>query len=166
MIKPGKTIEFTKRWQVIQRKKKELDWETTQFARELREQFDTDKQLIKWCDIELGLAEHVAQELVLRANVASVVKDATTWQSVGGFTSVRQVVGLTRQQQTDVVQSAVLQNKSVRAVMREQGLVAEPVHQKTDAEILAEFVLDLGIKIPSSVQKVISKYIVAKSKAA
>lgn len=63
-----------------------------------------------------------------------------------------------------VVQGAMLQNRPIRAIMREQGLLAEPAHQKTDAEILAEFVASLNMKIPSNVQKIINKYIVAKSK--
>lgn len=60
----------------------------------------------------------------------------------------------------------MLQNKPIRAVMREQGLLAEPAHQRSDAEILAEFVTSLSVKIPSNVQKIINKYIVAKSRAA
>jgi hypothetical protein len=165
-MKSEKTMEFVKRWQVIQRKSKDLDWEKTSFAKDLRSQFETDKALIKWCDTELGMAEHVAQELILRANAADVVKDAATWQSVGGFTSVRQLVGLTKQQQVHVVQGAMLQNKPIRSVMREQGLLPEPAHQRSDAEILAEFVATLSVKIPANVQKIINKYIVVKSRAA
>lgn len=167
MIKPEQSAVFVKRWQVIQRKTKELDWKKTQFAKDLRAQFETDKQLIKWCEDELGMAGGVAQELILRAFAAPIVKDAATWQAVGGFTSVRQVFGLTKQLQARVVQSAVLQSKSIRSVMREQGLIAEPSYQKTDAEILAEFLVDLGVaKIPKSIQAIINKYVVAKLKAA
>jgi hypothetical protein len=164
MMKPDKNSQFVKRWQVIQRKTKELDWEKTQFAKDLRAQFDTDKQVIKWCEGELGMAAHVAQELILRSNAANVVKDAAQWQSVGGFSSVRQLVGLEKKQQVHVVQSAVLQNKSIRSVMRDQGLVAEPVNQKTDAEILAEFVAGMNIKLPPNIQKILNKYVVAKSR--
>lgn len=167
-MKPDKTIEFVKRWQQIQRKTKELDWEKTQFARDLRAQFDTDKQLIHWCSIELGLAEGIARELLVRAVASQVVRDEATWKSVGGFTSVRQVAELPKKQQIHVIQSAASQNKSVRSVMREQGLIPEPVYRKTDAEILASFVAGLPgtVKIPPEVRVVLNKYIVAQSRAA
>ena len=144
-----KTFAFQQRWRQIAGIKKDLDWKITEFSADLRSEFPDgatgDKQLIKWSDVELGMPSYVAQELLLRANTHTTVGDKKKYESVGGFNAVRQVARLPKRQQVHVIQSALDQNKNVRSVMREQGLIEEPkavLADNPDAKMLAQFILD------------------------
>ena len=159
-----RSFEFSQRWRKLLNRTKDLDWEKTLFAKELRAEFDAgasgDKALTKWCEVELGMPQYVATELLLRAVMATQV-DKKGYEQVGGFSAVRQIAALDKRQQVHVIQSAKTQNKSVRSVMRDQGLLPEPpqISANPDAELLAEFLIRSGVSIPPRIAKVVDKYV-------
>jgi hypothetical protein len=106
------------------------------------------------------MPQYVATELLLRAVMATHV-DKKGYEQVGGFSAIRQIAALDKRQQVRVIQSAKAQNKSVRAVMRDQGLLPEApqVSENPDAEILAEFLIKSRVSIPPRIAKVIDKYV-------
>lgn len=159
-----RSFEFSQRWRKLVNRKRDLDWETALFAKDLRAEFDVgvagDKALAKWCEVELGMPQYVATELLLRALVASIV-DKKGYEAIGGFPAVRQLASLDKKQQVQVINAAKHQDKSVRSVMRDQGLLPEPpqVNANPDAELLAEFLVKSGVAIPPRIAKVVDRYV-------
>ena len=166
-----RAFELAQRWRRLVSRTKDLDWDKTLFAKDLRAEFGSggagDKALIKWCETEIGMPSYVATELLLRATVAGIV-DKEAYVQIGGFGAVRQIAALDLRQQVHVVQSAKLQNKTVRSVMREQGLLPPPPEPVADpdAVLLATFIIEQGIKLPKEIAKVVAKYKTRHLKAA
>jgi hypothetical protein len=159
-----RSFEFSQRWRKLLNRTKDLDWEKTFFAKELRAEFDAgapgDKALTKWCEVELDMPQYVAAELILRTVMATYV-DNKGYEQVGGFSAVRQIAALDKRQQVHVIQSAKAQNKSVRSVMRDQGLLPDRprVSENPDAALLAEFLIKSGVPIPPRIAKVVYRYV-------
>jgi len=82
-----RSLEFSQRWRKLLNRTKDLDWEKTVFAKELRAEFETgvagDRALTQWCEVEIGMPQYVATELLLRAVMATHV-DKKGYEQVGG----------------------------------------------------------------------------------
>lgn len=130
-MKNDKMIQFVKRWRDLERRQKDLDFERSVFARDLRAEFEPgrlgDDEFVNWCVVELGLtAAQARSEFLPRAQAAIAVPDVGTWNQLGGFRQTRHLVGLTKKQQVDVVQAAKVSNKVITTVRRERGLNGAP----------------------------------------
>lgn len=159
-------FSYVKRWRELERDSKALDYRKTVFARDLRAEFATDESFRSWCEFKLGITTHQVDELLTRALAAKVTDDEKTYRSVGGFSAIRSLVGVDKPDQIRVLQSAKQQNKSIRSVMREQGLIEAPPPStlRTDIEAMARFVL--ASDAPKDVKAIARKYIAEATKRA
>lgn len=144
----GKMVRFIERWRDLEKRQKDLDYERSVFARDLRAALPSDAAFTKWCVAEIGLAEPAAQDLLLRAIAAKVVPDVTVWKRVGGFREIRAVAALPRREQVNVLETAKFTGQSIRSIVRGlQNKGDEPVELRraspsADAQTLAHFVME------------------------
>lgn len=166
------TFAFIKRWNDLERAGRELDFARSEWARDLRSKWGNgergDEEFVKWCEVEIGLAITGAHELLDRALAAKIVPDRKTWDRVGGFQQVRQLVPLAPSDRVSVLEAAKSTHRNVRSVLKERGLVErqERANPFRDAQTLAEYIVSLGIDVPRNVSSVINRYAAGKKRAA
>jgi hypothetical protein len=167
-------IKYVKRWQELVRKQRDIDYERSVFAKDLRGEFGTDARFVKWCQEELRLTKVQAEELLLRADLAKTVGTEETWKKVGGFGALRAVEALPIAKRRHVIEVAKTTGKSIRTLVRESDkrspAPAEPLRRSSpqdDASRLAQFILEHvpDAKITATIRAVMSRYI-ASSRAA
>lgn len=162
-----KMIEYVKRWQDIQKRKADLDYETSVLARDIRSEFKPgevgDQQFIGWCGLELGMLPQQATELLERAEAVSIVPDAKQWKRLGGSKALRHVVALPVKDRKPVIMQALGAGGDVRAVLRARGLAppSDRPSYKSDAERLAEYVARLPDP-PQYIRDIVEKYVQPK----
>lgn len=183
----GKLVRFIERWRELERQTKDLDFQRSVFARDLRKEFAAgsagDDQFTKWCETELGLNAAAACELLTRARAVEVCADEKTYARVGGFKAVRHVIALPKRAQVEVIEAAKSQHKNVLTVVREREKAknqntpaASKVASSTaptlryssfaDAKALAEFIHEHCEDMPASIRTIVGRYVDAKGKKA
>ncbi len=86
-------IKFVKQWRDISRRQRDLDYDRTQFAKELRSHFKSDDNFVKWCVEELpDMTDGQARGMLKLVPVLDVVKDVDTWHRLGGVKPIRRLV--------------------------------------------------------------------------
>lgn len=167
-----KMIQYVKRWQQLERKSKELDYERSVFAKELRSEFGNDAQFIKWCADELGLTATRSSDLLLRATAAKAVPDASTWSRIGGFREIGALAAVPdRKTQIHIIESAKSTGKGIRTLIRE-NVTHEPPPPRTtparDAEELARFIVQNvpEDRLTENIRAVVARYVRAIARAA
>lgn len=163
-----KSFELAQRWRKLASRAKELDWDKTLFSKDLRAEFSKgtagDHELTRWCETELEMPQYVAVELLIRSRMAPLLSKAN-YETIGGFSAIRQVATLGKRDQVRVVQVAVAEQKAVRSVMRDLDLLPKQpdVGPNPDATLLAEFLANSGVDMPARVAKVVRKYTTARA---
>ncbi len=159
-------FKYVKRWQELERKQKDLDYERSVFAKELRAEFGNngDARFVKWCKDELGLTEVGANELLLRATMVKTVGDEKTWKNLGGFRAIRAVEVLPREKRVHVIEAAKTTGKSVATLVRENCGVPQTTRERvspiSDAEVLAKFITSHHdeSRLPPAVRTIVARY--------
>lgn len=169
-----KMIAFVKRWREIERQQKDLDFQRSRLARDIRAEFEKgdrgDDQFCNWCVIELGITAFQARELLTRAVAATIVPDDRTWKMIGGYRAIRPLQGLPRKHQVDVLEAAKSSGRAPINIMRERGLAvsaSKPQQQSayTDAVTLAQFISRTSKHIPEDILAIVSRYANATRRA-
>lgn len=182
-----KMIRFVKRWREIEQQQKDLDFQRSVLARDIRAEFgkgDTgDEQFINWCAVELGITAWAAKELLTRAVAATVVPDERTWKMIGGYRAIRPLEELPKRHQVDVIEAAKASGRAPVTIMRERGLIKAPettrpalptpravvvVKRETrptdeqsahmDAVALAQFIARTSRDIPRDILAIVNRY--------
>lgn len=181
----SKMIQFVKRWREIERQTKDLDYQRSVLARDIRAEFSDgnvgDEQFIKWCDVELGLNAAAACELLTRARAVQVCADEKTYTRVGGFKAVRHLITVGKREQVAVLEAAKSQHKNVLTVVRERekaraatlpanaNTSTKPVMRYSsfeDAKALAVFVDKHCKDMPAHIRTIVGRYVESAKKAA
>ncbi len=162
-----KMIRFIKRWRELETQRRKLDFERSQWCREVRDEFPKgdagDKAFVNWLAVELGITPAIGAELLERAVASLAVPDSKTWDRVGGFSNIRALAPLAQRDRVAVLEAAKADAKTVKTVMRERGLVAAPTKTaKPDVVVLAEFISTLE-EVPKDVMEVVRKYVTRKA---
>lgn len=141
-------IELLKRYRRIERDRKNLDFQTAEWARDLRAAVDSDAAFLSWCQIQLGLNEPQAGSLLAKAVAVRVVPDAETWTQLGGWD--RQISRLsrlpTRRAQIEAVEEAKTSGLLLATVIARRTPKPDIAPMKTptsreDAGALAKFLV-------------------------
>lgn len=143
----ARMIDFVKRWRSIERRQKDLDFERSAWARDLRAECESDRDFVEWCQREAGMSEPVARELLARVAAASIVTDAKTWDTLGGFAQVRSLAALpTKRAKVDAIEAAKSTGLRLSTIVRRS--VPSPdiaptkaITAKEDAAVLAKFIV-------------------------
>lgn len=180
----GQMHALKERWRELAKRLKDLDWDITKFAADLRGQFvDGDKgddAFDSFCELNLGMNATKRSEMKLRAATMSVTKDAKTYKFIGGFRQVKVMRNLTRRQIVDVLESCKVSGNSFGNEMRARGLLEvkprpEPIRvgrrlifpvKKAppkidpyfDAVTLAQYIARTSRSIPKDIQAVVDRY--------
>jgi hypothetical protein len=162
-----KMIRFIKRWRELETQRRKLDFERSQWCREVRDEFPKgdvgDKAFTNWLVVELGVTAALGAELLERAVAGRAVLDSTTWDRVGGFSNIRALAPLAQRDRVAVLEAAKAGAKTVKTVMRERGLVATTSKvAKPDVVVLAEFIATLEAA-PKDVMEIVRKYVTRKT---
>lgn len=177
--------KFIKVWRAIQKDQAELDYRKSAFSKELRAQFSPgksgDEQFHKWCAEYLGLQRNQTQELLARGVAVSIVSDALTWNTLGGYKSIAYVRELPRKEQAAVIETAKKTGYSIRTIMAKRGhtlpgYTPEPVKRSSepiaesasktqrrgvyaDITALANYVAGLSLKtVPADIRVIVDMY--------
>lgn len=122
-----KMIRFVKRWREIEQRQRDLDFERSKLARDIRDEFDKgdrgDDLFVNWCTVELGITAFAAKELLTRATAVTVVPDERTWKMIGGYRAIRPLQDLPKRHQVDVLEAAKSSGRAPINIMRERGLI-------------------------------------------
>lgn len=182
-----KMLQFVKRWRDIEAQQKDLDFNRSKLARDIRGEFDKgdrgDDQFVNWCVAELGTTVWGAKELLTRAVAATVVPDERTWKMIGGYRAIRPLQDLPKRHQVDVLEAAKVSGRAPINIMRERGLImapepvpAQPVKRDPivvmrrdnkptdeqsahlDAVVLAQFIARTSRSIPRDILAIINRY--------
>jgi hypothetical protein len=182
-VNNSKMIQFVKRWRELESKAKDLDYQRSVLARDIRAEFpkgsDGDEAFTKWCEVELGLFVAAACELLTRARAIEVCADESTYARVGGFKAVRHVITLNKREQVAVLEAAKSQHKNVRTIVRERETARaanlpantniKPVLRFStfeDAKALAAFVDKHCKDMPSHIRAIVGRYVESAKKTA
>jgi hypothetical protein len=154
MMHSAKLVHFVERWRLLEQRRKDLDYDRAQFARELRDEFGSDREFTLWCGTELGLKEPQARELLLLATAAKAVPDLAVWKRVGGSPEIRKVAALpTKREQVAAIETAKATGQKIGSIVKARqqqrdrveansGAVVPAVRRPVaDAELLARHIL-------------------------
>lgn len=172
MLNKDESFSFIKRWNELERAGRALDFSRSKWAAELRSKFAPgtigDDQFRNWCNIEIGLGEVGASELLERASAFVDVPDERTWNTVGGFQQVRQLGVVPRSERPMLIEAAKSGNRNIRSVLRERKLI-EPIEKSSparDARELAAFIERTSTSVPKHIAKIVARYVESKQKRA
>lgn len=128
----GVFLALIKRFRALEAAQRDLDFNMSQWARDLRACFESgkpgDNAFVKWCETELSLTEGKARhDLLVRAAAADAVKDIDTWNTVGGFKTIRALTELPRKEQVACLGAVKASGYSLRTVLKERGHGPAPI---------------------------------------
>jgi hypothetical protein len=174
MMHSAKLVHFVERWRDLERRRKDLDFDRAQFARELRAEFGSDREFGNWCRTELSLQEPQIRDLLVLATAAKTVPDLAVWKRIGGSKEIRKVAALpTKREQVAAIETAKSTGQSIGSIVRaRQAITSVPEDTKplprrspvADAELLARHILRTqSVKdLPQLVRAAIDRYIPAE----
>ena len=161
-----KSFAFVKRWNALEARARELDFDRSQLVHEIRDEFENgaggDRAFKKWCDVELGLSDAQSDGLLLRARAFAIVGDRKAWDKIGGFRAISAVTGLPPIKQVHVLESAKATGRSVLAILRQHAKPnsadVDELTLRQEIALLAAFVLKLEVALPASIEKIAKRY--------
>lgn len=156
-----KLINYVKRFRNLEARKKDLEHDYNVLCREVRSEYPDgargDAMFDKFLETEFQLGAYERREFLLRAVTANVVPDKETLKRIGGFRSVVHVIALSKKEQIEVLKTVTSSNKSIVTVMRERGHYATPKKGPSDAEVLAQFVVDRCRNLPDNIREIVER---------
>jgi len=157
--------KLIERWRDLEKRRKDLDYDRAVWARDLRAAVGSDRAFLEWCSMEILLNEAAAKDLLVLANAAKVVPDATVWKRVGGSREIRAVTPLAKSDQVFVIEKAKSTGKAIRSIVREMTGTPAPsaprTSPSTDAQALAHFVMDVVPqgRLTPAIRAVLARYV-------
>lgn len=165
-----KLFSFQKRWNALEKQRKDLGYQFALWARDLRAEFPKDDagdaQFIKSCvEWFKGIDEPRAKSLLTQARAAESVPDERTFLIVGGARQIEKLAPLEKKEQIATIEAAKLQNKTISTVIREravaQGKLPPPpprVNHLDNAQKLARYIKRTCKKIPKDIEMILKYY--------
>ena len=172
-----KENDLKKTWRDLEKTRVDLDFETTTWAKNARGEFPDgdagDLKFSQWCIRALDPVPpgQQIQQLIVRARAADICKDEKTYAGVGGFKSIKHLIGLPKREQLAVLSAAKLSHRNVQTVKRERevlnaALGAEPPPERNspmrDLATLSRWVYGLTVKqkmgLPVTIRDIVERY--------
>lgn len=161
-MKQSKMLEFLKQWKSIERRRKDLDYEMSQWAATVRAEFGGgkagDKQFREWLSIELGIPSERQGELLDRASAFAIVPDQQKWDALGRYEQIRHLVPLDKSERVAIIGAATASGYRITTIVRQRQSKEVTHRALPDVVLLAEFVESLG-NVPDEIRELARKYV-------
>lgn len=174
-----KMLQFVKRWRALEAAQRDLDFRISEWARDLRSEFVAgkagDDRFVSWCDQELGITKAQADGLLRRVSLLSVVPDAKTWNSFGGYEKLLPISDMPRKEQVATIEAAKASKLTIATIVRQRSkptptatdsvdrperVTASPAE---DAAALAEFIDQVCPNVPRSIKRLVDRYLQSRA---